>query len=369
MKLWLVTRKAFLEMLREPQTLILVVLFPLGMMMITVFGYGTAPRLKTHPIAVIEDGAASQAMVQTLVNAAYDNGKPMFDMRTDISREQAEAALKDGSVAVLLDLTGAQYANKAPVIKGDATSMAFTNATTLLGQVMSPWLREQAGKISVIRYAVTPLSSRAPETDFDAYAPGMMILAVLFLIPNTAMILGREVRWGTLGRLRLTRLSTAEMLGGVTASQMMIAVPQVLLMLGGALLFGFHPQGSMLLALVISLGLGFSSIGFGLLVASFSRNDSEAVNIGAVFTMVQVFMCGAFFAMPTLPLFNLMDHQFGVFDFLPATQAMQAMQMVLARGAGWDQVRFRFILMLVLSLIYFAVGVWVFQRAQMKARR
>ncbi|MBI2891960.1 MAG: ABC transporter permease, partial [Deltaproteobacteria bacterium] len=58
------------------------------------------------------------------------------------------------------------------------------------------------------------------------------------------MILGREVRQGTLRRLRLTRLGSAGLLGGVTLAQMLVATVQTVLIFLGALAVGYHAQGS-----------------------------------------------------------------------------------------------------------------------------
>jgi hypothetical protein len=45
---------------------------------------------------------------------------------------------------------------------------------------------------------------------------------------------------------------------------------------------------------------------------------------------------------------------------------MLTLQQVLSYGAGWNEVGFRLIVMLGLSLVYFALGVAVFRRLQMR---
>ncbi len=144
-------------------------------------------------------------------------------------------------------------------------------------------------------YKQKTLSLNMPLSDFDAFAPGVMIMAILLLIPQTATLVGRELRTGTVKLLQLSSLSTAEWFAGISLAQMCAAVVQVALMLLMAILLGFHTQGSLVLAFVICLILSFGSIGLGLLVACIIHNDSEAVNTGSVFSMLQVFLSGAFF--------------------------------------------------------------------------
>ena len=157
----------------------------------------------------------------------------------------------------------------------------------------------------VVKLAEKPLPLTGAASDFELYAPGMIVFAILLLIPQTAMLVGREVREGTMTRLRLSRLGAAEWLGGLTLSQMIVAVGQVLLTFAAAAVFGFRCRGSLLLAVGIGLMLGLSAVGMGLVVGRFSRSDSDAINVGSVFTMLQVFLSGSFFAMPGSTLLRM----------------------------------------------------------------
>jgi ABC-2 type transport system permease protein len=255
-------------------------------------------------------------------------------------------------------------------VRGDATSMKFITASTLLDHVISPYLDQAAGLPEVLRFSQEPVAITAPPSEFDAYAPGMMIMAILLLTPHTAMLVAREIRQGTLRRLRLTRLDARALLGGISLAEMVVAAIQIVLMFLAALLMGFHNNGSLLIAIGIGLLLSFSAVGFGLIVACFSNNDSDALNIGATVSMLQVFLCGSFFTISSsYTLFTLAGHEISLFDVLPATHGMLALQQVLSGGAGFSDVAFRLILMAGLSILFFAVGVGVFAQRQMRQQR
>jgi len=62
------------------------------------------------------------------------------------------------------------------------------------------------------------------------------------------------------------------------------------------------------------------------------------------------------------------DRVIGLYDILPPTHAVAAMNKVFTLGAGLDDVAYELIAMLVISLVTFAVGVWLFRRMQLKAQ-
>jgi ABC-2 type transport system permease protein len=251
-------------------------------------------------------------------------------------------------------------------IAGDALNPRFYRASVILDSTVSRHADRAAGRPEVVRLVEEPLVAAGPVTEFDLYAPGMIIFALLMIIPQTAMLVARERRWRTLRRLRLTRVHAWELLGGMGLAQMVVAVLQVLLVFLAALAMGFHNQGSLGLAMVVALAISFSAVGLGLVAAGFVENDSQAANVGATFAMLQVFLSGAFFQLPPLTLFTLAGHQIDLFDIFPATHGFLALQQVLSYGAGLPEIAFRLGTTLLLSLLYLAGGVAIFRRLQMR---
>jgi hypothetical protein len=113
----------------------------------------------------------------------------------------------------------------------------------------------------------------------------MIIFALLLLIPQTATLVAREIRLKTLRRLRLTPLRSWELLTDIGLAQMVVAVLMVVVVFGAAILLGCNNRGSLWLAILVGLAVSFSSVGLGLLVACFSENDSQAINVGSAVAM------------------------------------------------------------------------------------
>ena len=385
MKALLVARKNLIEILRELQLLLLELALPLVFLGITAAFY-SIPLLATHPILVSSSDSRGAPLIEALESQRYADGRPVFDVTPITDREAAEAALKDRSAVALIAVSPhnsenvqEEHAQGLPLrvtIQGDAIYSRFHRVSTIQRNLINQYALRLTNQPEVVRVSTQPLvptdASAAvrsgPQTEFDLYAPGMMIMALLMLIPQTAMLVAREIRWKTLRRLRLTRLGAADLLAGVSLAQFVVAVLQIVVMFVAALAMGFNNQGSLWLAIVVGLVVSFSAIGQGLIVACFVENDSQAANVGSTFTMLQVFVSGSFYQLPPLTLFTMAGHQIDLFDVFPATHGFMALQQVLSYGFGVREIAFRLLATLVLSLLYFSAGVIIFQRLQMRNR-
>lgn len=376
MKALLVARKHLVEILREPQLLLLELAMPLVFLGITAAFY-TSPLAVTHPVLVQGPNPQTEPLIEVLQAQHYADGRPVFAVSRASDQAAAEAALKERTAAALVIVEGDQSpmgttANDQPplpvnvTIRGDPLYQRFFRASTVLSGAVERYADRVAGRPELLRVIAEPLATGEPRTEFDLFAPGMIIFALLMLIPQTAMLVGREIRWKTLRRLRLTRLGAFDLLAGVSLAQLVFAIVQVLIVFLAALALGFHNQGSLLLAVVIGLVVSFSAIGQGLLVACFIQNDSQAANVGSTFTMLEVFVSGSFFPLPPLTLFTLAGHQIDLFDVFPATHGFMALQQALTYGFGLREVAFRLGATLLLSTLYFVAGVVVFNRLQMR---
>lgn len=363
MRALLVARKSLLEMVREVQLLGLVLALPLVFLVITAVTY-TGSYWITHPVWVLDRGGRGEELVAELEAQRYADGRPVLAVTWVEGRAPADAALQEQIITALVVIDDPAVGGGVTIV-GDALNPRFYRAGVVLEGAISRHADALAGVPEVVRLVEAPLLA-GEVSEFDLYAPGMMVFALLMVIPQTAMLVARERRWGTLRRLSLTRLGPGALLGGVSLAQMVVAVVQVLLIFAGALALGFHNRGSLAMAVVIGVSISFSSVGLGLLVAGFVENDSQAANVGSTFAMLQVFLSGAFFQLPPLTLFHLAGHQIDLFDVFPATHGFLALQQVLTYGAAPGQVLFRLGATLLLSTLYFLVGIAAFRRWQMR---
>ena len=368
MKTLLIARKSLVEIMREVQLLVLTIALPLVFLVITYLTYN-AELVKTHKIWVLAGSLQSGEIIQALEAVHYASRKPVFKVTLTTNLSLANQALENGEISALVELEDdAESKKTTATIHGDALSNDFYQASTALENTLRTFAREAAGRAQIVTVDRGTAGVNGPRSEFDLYAPGMITFGLLMIIPQTAMLVSREVRWKTLNRIRLTRANAWDLLGGISLAQMVIATAQVVIVLLAAIALGLNNQGSLGLAILVGLAISASAIGQGLLVACFSQDDSQAANVGSTFSMIQVFLSGSFYQLPPLTMFTLAGHQVDLFDIFPATHGFRALQQVLTYGDGLPEIGFRLGATVLLSLVYFGIGVVVFRKTKMKTR-
>jgi ABC-2 type transport system permease protein len=131
-------------------------------------------------------------------------------------------------------------------------------------------------------------------------------------------------------------------------------------------LLGFRSQGPLWAAIAIGAIASLSVIGVGLIVACFSRTVTQAFLIANFPLAFFMFFSGAMFPVPRLTLFTIGSQSVALFDILPPSHAVIALQKVFVLGARLSDVLYELIALTVLSGLYFAIGVWLFKRTQLR---
>jgi ABC-2 type transport system permease protein len=363
MKLVAVARKSLIELLREPLLLGMVLITPLAFLLLDGFAYQT-PHLKTHSVLVVVNTPAGNPAVEYLQSLTYPDGRPIFKITTVSDRGAADPALRDRTAAVLLVIDpGGAEAPFTYSLSGDPLFLDYLDAASILDSRLTEYLNGQNGIHLPVRVVENPIGAASirTRTDFIVYAPGLLVFGILLLIPQTALLLGREMRTRTIRRMRLSGVSSVEFLGGIGVSQLMMAIAQIVLISAGLIAFGLDPHQALLPVLLASFLVAVSAIGAGLIVGCFIQNDSQAVNLGSSVTMLQVFASGSFFPVTAPTLFRLFGHEIAWNDILPATHAMTALQQSILYGANLDQIGFRLGAAAVLSIGLFLLGALLYR--------
>jgi ABC-2 type transport system permease protein len=369
MKVLAVARKSLIELLREPMLLGMVLLTPLAFLLVYGFAYQT-PHLKTYRILATINAEAGNGAIEYLRTLSYPDGRPIFNFEIVPDRAGIDPALRDRTAAAFLAIDpGADDMPFSYTVRGDALFADFLSSSSILESRLSGYLLDSTGThlpVQVVENSIPALSFKT-RTDFSVYAPGLLVFAILLLIPQTALLMGREMRTRTIRRLQLSGVSSVEWLGGIGLSQLAMAVVQIILFLIGLILFGLDYSRALVPIFIASFLTALSAVGAGLVVGCFIQNDSQAVNLGASVTMLQVFVSGSFFPMPVQPLFHLFGHEIAWNDAFPATHAMIALQQAVMYGADLGQIGFRLAAAAVLSAGFFLIGALLFQWKVMRA--
>ncbi len=261
------------------------------------------------------------------------------------------------------------------VIEGDTGYIDFGRGQSVLIKVFEEYKNEikRNAKESVSYYdfaqsRIKPISGTESFTIFDYQAPGIIVFALLMMVPAVAGTLAKECEKGTLERLKLSKMSSFDLLFGTLIPWSLIAIIQVIILFLVALLMGFHWQGgnlSIILAVGIGIIGGIASISLGLLVAAFVKSEKHATTLSPIIAVPMSFLVGAFFPLPKAVIGYINGKSFQVYDVLPWAHTVNALRSVLTFGS-YD-VSYYIIMMSILTAILFITGVVCFAKNRLKA--
>jgi ABC-2 type transport system permease protein len=249
---------------------------------------------------------------------------------------------------------------------GDLTNPTYTLAAVMVMNVSDTYISKSTRVESPVKLVEIALGNSATRTEFENYIPALFIFAIILVIFQAAMTPTREVESGTLKRLRMARVNSFELLGGMTAWLVLVALLEMALTFIVAVVCGFRSQGSLWLVLLVGVVASLSVIGTGMIVAAFSKTTSQAFVIANFPLGLFMFMSGVIYPMPRSELFKILGHSVAVYDILPTTHAVLALNKIFTLGMGFKDIVYEFSALTLLSIIIFSVGVWAFQRKQLK---
>jgi ABC-2 type transport system permease protein len=342
--------------------------------------YGVLVINQDRPV-VRADGttlAAGEAIVAGLRAVAYETGNPLLKVALAEDRAAAERSIRDRQASVLLILpaelsaTLADYqaghsgASSQVTFSGDLTNPTYTVAAVIAMTVVDGYSNQLTHAPRPVVLNEIPLGASNSRTEFENYIPGLLVMAVVLMVFQAAMMPARDIESGALRRLRLSPITSFEYLGGLSVWMALISLLSVLVTFGTAVALGFRSQGPLWMAVLIDLVAALSIIGIGLIVACLSKTVSQAFVIANFPLGLLMFLTGAAFPLPRPTLFSLFGHAFSYADLLPPTHAVIALNKIFTLGAQPGEVLFEFSALLLLTALYFGVGVWLFQKTQMK---
>jgi ABC-2 type transport system permease protein len=308
-------RKEFIQILRDPRTLVLVLVMPV--MQLFLLGYAATNDVRNVPLAVYnqDPGPEARALLDAYRAADY------FSLAYEARSEQELRDLIDGGQARAGLIIPPDYGNKLK--SGEVAQVAFildgsdptTAATALsaaqaIGQqqatkVLSARL-ERRGQPSGVQPPIQIRSQVWYNPDLvSAYfmipgVIGMILFTLTTILTATAIV--RERERGTIEQLIVTPIRSWELVVGKLLPYVILAILNALeILFIGALWFNVPIRGNLLLILALSGLFLASSLGIGLFVSTIANTQQEAM-LSVMMTMLpSIFLSGFFFPLEAMP--------------------------------------------------------------------
>jgi ABC-2 type transport system permease protein len=324
--------------LRDRNTLVMMLLLPVGMTAIIGFAFGGESGISTVEFLLVapEEGGF-------LVDAAagFLSQHELFDVER-ASEEEARRAVADGerSAAVMIPeglvdsfLSGTPA--EVRVLRDPASSIKAGIIQSMVEQVVSSvsagsalgrgvfetldkdeplsdseqlalwgwmfmWMRDA--------WTEPPVSldtADADTVDFDVhayFAPGFAVLFLLFTMLTSAKTIHEERESGTYGRLMAAPLSETSIIAGKMLGSYVLAALQILTLIAlGSLFFGIewgsHPGATVVMALVTAAG----ATSLAMLIAAAARTGRQTDNVGTAFILVMSLLGGSMWPIEQAP--------------------------------------------------------------------
>lgn len=320
-------------------------------------------------------GAEAVAVMETL---SYASGDPLLDVslvtdqeaaKTLLQNRDAEALIiipKDFSETLATASTGADTTSAITLV-GDLTNPYYSVGAIMASSAIDKYVQDVTSETRPITMEEIALGASGGRSEFDLYVPGMLIISVVMLVFIVSMTITYEVEAGTLHRLQLTRMTAFDLLTGISLSTILLGIIAVLLTFLVAMALGFESQGPIWAAMLIGSITAIAVVGVGLIVAAFSKTVSQAFIIANFPLIFFMFFSGAVYPLPRIRFFEFAGQVVSIYDVIPSTHAVVALNKILTLGVGLGGVLYELVSLVVLSILYFAIGIWIFHRRHMRA--
>lgn len=302
----------------------------------------------------------------------------ILEFHIEDNRDEAIFRLKDGKADVVLvipeNFTESLLHDPQKVTKpatfeliGNITDMHYIIGAVWTEELFNKFLIKSSGFEMPVRWVETQLGYSGERTIFELYVPGMLILAIIMMMFSASAAIVREPEIQTLKRLKLSNLTALEFLTGVSLLQIIIAAFSVVLALLTAMALGYKIiPGTLWYLILISFLTSLSIIAFSLIFAAVCRSIKDVAIIGTFPMLLFMFFTGAAFPMGGHPLFSIGDFEFKLNGILSATHSVTALNKVLVLGHSPAKTLPDIIALTILTILYFIIGVWAFNRRHMR---
>ncbi|HZD55227.1 MAG TPA: ABC transporter permease [Anaerolineales bacterium] len=341
-------RKEFIQILRDPRTLVLVLVMPV--MQLFLLGYAATNDVRNVPLGVYNQDPSPEA--RSLLDAY--RSADYFSLAYEVNSERALRELIDSGKAraglvIPPDysdrLQGNEQAEVAFILDGSDPTVAATAlaaAQTIGQQQATKILSDRLGRRGQASAISPPIDVRTqvwynPDL-VSAYfmIPGVIAM-ILFTITTilTATAIVRERERGTIEQLIVTPIRSWELVVGKLLPYVILAfMNTVEILLFGALWFKVPIRGSLLLLGLLSGLFLVSSLGIGLLVSTIANTQQEAMLSVMMTLLPSIFLSGFFFPLEAMPkVMQWLSY------LMPLRYYLVIIRSLLLKGVGADMLK------------------------------
>jgi len=342
-RLWAITRKEFIQILRDRPTLVIVLVMPVMMMLI--FGYAVSTDVDRIPTVVFnqDPGGDSRFLLEKFQQSQYFNFTGQARSYGEI-REMIESGVARAALVIPPDyssnLAAGEVARVQLIIDGSDPLVATTASSTgqaIVQSFSARLVEERIQKMGLGNRLHLPVEVRPrvwynPDLESLRFnLPGLVgVILQNITVLLTAFALVRERERGTIEQLIVTPIKPGELILGKLIPYVLIAFLEVGFTLAVAVWwFGVEISGSLWLLLALSLFFLLVALGIGLFISTLATNQLQAMQMTMAFLLPTILLSGFIFpreAMP--PAVYVLGYT------IPLTYFLKVLRGIILKGVG-----------------------------------
>jgi ABC-2 type transport system permease protein len=319
-----------------------------------------------------------QAVIKFIKESKYPDGVSKYKFTKSNDIDDALKKLKNrtvDAVAVLpSDFTKTlndakmnhSYTSTKLKLYGDPRNSRYSIAAILLLTDFDIYVKAVTQTKVPVDIDETLIGKGKALTEFDFYVPGIILFAMLNVMFTAGASLIKEIEKGTMQRLVMSKLKTAEFLGAIGVVQVILCIVSLMLALLAALACGFEFKGSILAVALVGILSGIGVLGLAMITVSFMKSVYDLMTIGVIPYFFVMFFAGILFPLPQIQIASIGENIIKLNDFLPLSLSTAALNKILSFGLGIGDISFELLGMFIISMLYFVIGIVLFKRRHMR---
>ena len=366
---WMI-KKDLLTLWRHKVQFVSLILFPV--VMVALCGWGMGGTVENTPVIIVKQtsGHITDEAINTIKSDTTYDVKDIID---DADKAKEKVDKGEVKAAIILSSNFEDSDSRNAVLYIDSSDQLTTQTLVPTTQKVFASLSEQVRieemassyqnmnaltqTAQAIKLQVNKIYGDIKYIDF--LLPGVLAMTIsmsaMMTIGNS--IAGERER-GELARLFMTPTSVSTVIGGKIISQLLREmIRTILLIVVAVLLFNVVINGNILLLFLVLLISTLCFVGFGMMFSATAKTQEDYIQIILPVVMPMMFICGVFFPTETMPWILQK-----IAYFMPLTYANDALRAVMLQGASFEIVAYDLLILLLFTLLFFAVGVMRFNR-------
>ena len=294
-------RKEFLQIVRDPSSIVIAFLMPIFLLLL--FGYGVSLDSEHIPLALV----AEQPSADTADFTAEFRQSRYFNTRVYANTREAEQDMMAGRVNAIVvlrqDFAQRLRQNDGAPVQLIVNGVDANTASIISGYVegaWGKWLEHAAQQRGQTLDAPVQMEQRvwfnSELRSRNFLVPGLIaVIMTLIGALLTAMVMSREWERGTMEALLVTPLSMREVILGKLIPYFLLGMGGLVLAVGMALwMFEVPLRGSLWVLFAASALFLVTALGMGLLISTVARSQFVAGQVALITTFLPAFLLSGF---------------------------------------------------------------------------